>query len=537
MTNREIASMFNELAVMLELHEENEFKIKTYANAYLALRKLDINLLEQSKEENKTIRGIGASIADKIEEIKLTSTFVAYEEMKAKTPEGIRQIIKIKGLGPKKVKAIWRDLGIESIGELLYACQENRLLKLKGFGQKLQDEVIANIQFLTANQHLYLFPHLEIVASEIYKSLVELNPNARIEWTGEFRKRVQVLDKLEVVSDVQLMKSDAFTPHTNGHFLYLDRYPICFYHADTSSFEKELCLSTLGSDEFMSIVNQASFPDNATELEFIQSVFGKWIPAECRDLSSWNDFNADLLVDDHSIKGVVHNHSTYSDGLYSIREMALECIRLGYEYFVISDHSKTASYANGLSIEHVEMQWREIEQLNKELSPFKIFKSIESDILGNGDLDYDADILSQFDLVIASIHQNLNMDLDKAMSRLITAIENPFTRILGHPTGRLLLSRKGYPVDFKKLIDACAANGVVVELNANPYRLDIDSTHIEYAQERQVLVSINPDAHNLKAIQDIKYGIQAARRGGLRKSNCLNTNNLENFEVWIKSKK
>ena len=167
MTNREIASMFNELAVMLELHEENEFKIKTYANAYLALRKLDINLLEQSKEENKTIRGIGASIADKIEEIKLTSTFVAYEEMKAKTPEGIRQIIKIKGLGPKKVKAIWRDLGIESIGELLYACQENRLLKLKGFGQKLQDEVIANIQFLTANQHLYLFPHLEIVASEI----------------------------------------------------------------------------------------------------------------------------------------------------------------------------------------------------------------------------------------------------------------------------------------------------------------------------------------------------------------------------------
>jgi DNA polymerase (family 10) len=215
----------------------------------------------------------------------------------------------------------------------------------------------------------------------------------------------------------------------------------------------------------------------------------------------------------------------------------MECMRLNYEYFVISDHSKTASYANGLNIDRLYTQWNEIDSINKEFPSFKVFKSIESDILSNGDLDYDDEILGKFDLVIASIHQNLNMDLDKAMIRLIKAVENPFTRILGHPTGRLLLSRKGYPVDFIKLIDACAANNVVIELNSNPYRLDMDYSHIDYAQEKGVLISINPDAHNLLAIQDVKYGIMAARRGNLQKSNCLNTMNLADFETWISSKK
>lgn len=253
------------------------------------------------------------------------------------------------------------------------------------------------------------------------------------------------------------------------------------------------------------------------EREYFRSINKSYIPAECRDLDDFSLFKEEELIEEGDIKGVIHNHSTYSDGLYSIAEMAKECIKLGYSYLVVSDHSKSAGYANGLSIERVEMQWREIDQLNIQLAPFKIYKSIESDILSDGSLDYDADLLAGFDLVIASIHSNLKMNEDKAMLRLIRAIENPYTRILGHPTGRLLLSRPGYPVDYKKMIDACISNDVVIELNANPMRLDLDWRWIPYAQDRGAIISINPDAHNLKGIRDIRFGVQAARKGGLKK--------------------
>jgi DNA polymerase (family 10) len=239
------------------------------------------------------------------------------------------------------------------------------------------------------------------------------------------------------------------------------------------------------------------------------------------------------LIQPGDVKAVIHSHSNWSDGANTIEEMARECIRKGYEYLVISDHSKTAVYANGLSELRIKEQHRYIDELNKKLAPFKIFKSIESDILNDGSLDYANEVLQTFDLVIASVHSNLKMTEEKAMARLINAISNPYTTILGHPTGRLLLSRKGYPIDHKRIIDVCAEKGVVIEINAHPRRLDLDWQWIEYATEKKVLLSIDPDAHFLEGFNDIKYGVLVAQKGGLTKEQNLSSFMLQQFEEFL----
>ena len=258
-----------------------------------------------------------------------------------------------------------------------------------------------------------------------------------------------------------------------------------------------------------------------------------------RQVKNWPD-----LIQPEDIKAIIHSHSRWSDGDNTLEQMAEECIKRGLEYLVISDHSKTAVYANGLSEERIREQHRQIDLLNeqyKDLSggrqAFRIFKSIESDILGDGSLDYTNNILSTFDLVIASVHSNLKMSEEKAMMRLIKAIENPYTTILGHMTGRLLLSRNGYPVDHKKIIDACAANHVVIELNAHPRRLDIDWRYIDYAIDKGVLISIDPDAHSLDGYNDIRYGVLAAQKAGLTKEQNLSSFSLKEFEKFLADRK
>ncbi len=246
------------------------------------------------------------------------------------------------------------------------------------------------------------------------------------------------------------------------------------------------------------------------------------------------------LVTWESLKGILHNHSTYSDGQHSLEQMATYCKELGFEYLGIADHSQSATYASGLLITKVQQQHAEIEQLNKKLSldrPFKILKGIESDILGDGSLDYPDEVLASFDYIVASVHSNLTMNEARATERLVRAIENPYTTILGHPTGRLLLSRKGYPIDYKEVIDCCAANGVVIEINASPYRLDLDWRWIQYALERNVMLSINPDAHEMQGYHDMHYGVAVARKGGLTKNMTFNALSLVDMEAYLSKKK
>ncbi|HQV98445.1 MAG TPA: helix-hairpin-helix domain-containing protein [Saprospiraceae bacterium] len=540
LNNKQIAGKFDLLAKLMELHDDNPFKIKTYANAYLSLRKLEGNLAEMSKAELASIKGVGSTVADKIKELVETGEMKALEKFREMTPEGIQQMLSIKGLGPKKVKQIWKEMEIETIGELLYACNENRLVAYSGFGPKIQADIIEKLEYFQASQGKFLYAHVHKQAEKCLELIKTKQTSTKIEICGDVRRMMPEVKGIELLSDAALV--DIFPEIESMEYIddqwYFMAIPIFIYVTESARFDQEL-FRLNSSESFYAAFSNEELSAGDDQLIFKNKGL-PFIPAEFRehtDALSKNESYIQNLIEVEDIQGIVHNHSTYSDGLHTLKEMADYVRDSGFKYFVISDHSKSAGYASGLNEESVLMQWNEIENLNNQFADgFKIYKGIESDILTDGSLDYSDDILAGFDIVIASVHSGLNMDEEKATRRLITAIENPYTRILGHPTGRLLLARRGYPVDYKKVIDACAANNVVIELNANPQRLDVDWTWIPYALDKHVKVAINPDAHSKESIHYIKYGVAAARKGGLTKDMCLNTMNKEAFDQWLSRK-
>jgi DNA polymerase (family 10) len=540
LNNKQIAGKFDLLAKLMELHDDNPFKIKTYANAYLSLRKLEGNLAEMSKAELASIKGVGSTVADKIMELVETGEMKALEKFREMTPEGIQQMLSIKGLGPKKVKQIWKEMEIETIGELLYACNENRLVAYSGFGPKIQADIIEKLEYFQASQGKFLYAHVHKQAEKCLELIQTKQTSTKIEICGDVRRMMPEVKGIELLSDAALV--DIFPEIESMEYIddqwYFMAIPIFIYVSESARFDQELFRLNC-SESFFSAFSNEELSVGDDQMVFKNKGL-PFIPAEFRehtDALSKNESYIQNLIVVEDIQGIVHNHSTYSDGLHTLKEMADYVRDSGFKYFVISDHSKSAGYASGLNEESVLMQWNEIENLNNQFADgFKIYKGIESDILTDGSLDYSDDILAGFDLVIASVHSVLNMDEEKATRRLITAIENPYTRILGHPTGRLLLARRGYPVDYKKVIDACAANNVVIELNANPQRLDLDWTWIPYALDKHVKVAINPDAHSKESIHYIKYGVAAARKGGLTKDMCLNSMNKEAFDQWLSRK-
>ena len=540
LNNKQISSKFDLLAKLMELHDDNPFKIKTYANAYLSLRKLEGNLAEMSKAELASIKGVGSTVADKIKELVETGEMKALEKFREMTPEGIQQMLAIKGLGPKKVKQIWKEMEIETIGELLYACNENRLVAYSGFGPKIQADIIEKLEYFQASQGKFLYAHVHKQAEKCLELIKTKQTSTKIEICGDVRRMMPEVKGIELLSDAALV--DIFPEIESMEYIddqwYFMAIPIFIYVTESARFDQEL-FRLNSSESFYAAFSNEELSAGDDQLIFKNKGL-PFIPAEFRehtDTLSKNESYIQNLIVVEDIQGIVHNHSTYSDGLHTLKEMADYVRDSGFKYFVISDHSKSAGYASGLNEESVLMQWNEIENLNNQYKDgFKIYKGIESDILTDGSLDYSDDILAGFDLVIASVHSGLNMDEEKATRRLITAIENPYTRILGHPTGRLLLARRGYPVDYKKVIDACAANNVVIELNANPQRLDLDWTWIPYALDKHVKVAINPDAHSKESIHYIKYGVAAARKGGLTKDMCLNSMNKEAFDQWLSRK-
>ena len=542
MSNKEIAKVFQFLGKIMELHGENPFKTRSYSSAYITIRKLPIPLELMEVDDINQIPGVGKAISEKIQELLSTGTLQTLEKYTSITPEGIQNLLRIKGLGPKKVKTVWDELGIESPGELLYACNENRLVALKGFGEKTQTQLRKQLEYYFASAGKLHFATAEKLAIDLIESL-EAVTNARFEVTGELKRLLPIINQIEFLSDTEQSDKELSDNVEDLLFdeekeeLFFRDCPIVIIRTDDENWGMDM-LESSSTSEFLDALG--NYGPGEVEEEIFEALNFPFVPSEMREdgrvfeedyMNKLND-----VVDRSTIKGVIHNHSTYSDGVNTISEMVQACQLGGYDYLVMSDHSKSAFYANGLSIERVEQQWAEIDELNKGLKNFHVFKSIESDILSDGSLDYPDDILDGFDLVIASIHSNLKMDIDKATNRLIKAIENPYTRILGHPTGRLLLSREGYPIDYKKVIDACAENNVVIELNANPSRLDIDWTWIPYATEKGVKISINPDAHSTAGINDIIYGVHVARKAMLYNEDCLNTLNVSEFKNWIKSK-
>jgi DNA polymerase (family 10) len=551
MDNNAIADNFSLLAKLMDIHGENPFKTKTYAVAAFNIEKLPGQLKDTPREKIFGIKGIGESVGKKINEMLDTGELSVLKEYLQKTPPGVTEMLNIKGIGPKKINTIWKELQIESIGELLYACDENRLLLYKGFGEKTQKNIKEAIEFYMQNQGSFLYASIDELFPQVNAYLEKLFSADAVRVTGAFRRQEPVIDELEFViqgknEEIKPKFISAFPPELleekEDTLLYKlkNGLKLRLYTGNRNLAERQFL--TTGNKEFIEAFKKSfpaiKFPDKSTNDEIIfKEAKIQYVPPCLRESAKVIDRakknSLPVLIEPGDVKGLIHSHSNWSDGARTIEEMANELIKRGFEYLVISDHSKSAFYANGLSEERIKEQHRYVDELNSKLKPFKIFKSIESDILNDGSLDYADKILATFDLVITSVHSNLKMPEEKAMARLMRAIENPFTTILGHMTGRLLLSRNGYPVDHKKIIEACAKNHVVIELNAHPRRLDMDWKHIDYAIEKNVLISIDPDAHALEGFDDVKYGVLAAQKGGLTKENNLSSFSLKQFEDWL----
>lgn len=556
MENKQISRHLRFLSQLMELHEENPFKIKSIANAAFKVDKLPFSLAGKTVAELDKIDGIGKSIAEKIAELLETGTLKETESYLKNTPAGIIEMLGTKGIGPKKIVVIWHELHIDSVGELYYACNENRLIEAKGFGLKTQEQIRKTIEFNIASQGKFLYAQAEAIEHGLLQNLNASFTGIKTVSAGEFRRKLEIIKELVVVIETE-NREQLFSGLNEAAYLSFTAQDEQSWQGKTEhgmavklvlsgpeNFVKALFTAT-GDEEHvktvLSRITDADFQPNS-EQEIYQKAGLPFIEPELREGKYWVEKASagklPELITFKDLKGTLHNHSTSSDGVNTLEEMALYSRdQLRLEYFGICDHSKSAFYASGLGIEQVLQQMEEVGSLNKKLQNFHVFKGIESDILNDGSLDYPEEILEKFDFVVASIHSNLRMPEEKAMERLIKAIENPYTTILGHPTGRLLLSRNGYPVDYKKMIDACAANGVVIEINANPLRLDMDWRWHQYALEKGVWLSINPDAHRTTGLWDMHYGIHVARKGGLSKEQCLNALSATEIGAFFKAKK
>ncbi|PJJ84531.1 DNA polymerase/3'-5' exonuclease PolX [Mucilaginibacter auburnensis] len=555
MENKAIARKLRLLSQLMELHDENPFKIKSVANAAFKVDKLPFKLAEKDPTEVEKIDGIGKSLAGKIAELLQTGTIAEMDTLINNTPPGVVEMMGIKGIGPKKVAAIWRNMGIETVGELFYACNENRLIEAKGFGLKTQQDILKVIEFVMASHGKFLYAQVEPEAKMLMDELKSIFANNLIEFAGEYRRKCEIINELVIVVGTRDVEVAAGTLLTLSLLSNIEREGDCINAVTASGLkvkiyvvERRYFYTTLfiktGDDEHVKAVTELEVEESdqpESELLIYQKSGLTYIQPELREGKTFIEKAAadklPTLITFADLKGSLHNHSNWSDGVNTLQEMAAYCRdTLKLEYLGISDHSKTAVYAKGLSIERVLQQHEEIEHFNKTQTGFQIFKGIESDILSDGSLDYPEDILKRFDFIVASIHSNMKMDEEKATARLIKAIENPYTTILGHPTGRLLLARGGYPINYKKVIDACAANNVVIEVNSNPLRLDLDWRWHQYALDKGVWLSINPDAHRNEGFNDMHYGVLAARKGGLYKERCLNALSLPEITQFFKTK-
>ena len=431
------------------------------------------------------------------------------------------------------------------------------MIEAKGFGLKTQEEIKKIIEFKMAADGKFLYAKAQPLVLQLQESLAtwlnKVEDDALLGIAGEFRRLCEIVEEAVFIIGTENPEVIA-TELTTYELAFAETATNCFAAQTESGLNIKLFVvpkSNFYLDYFRLTGNQ-NHVNKVLELtgdhlfsseeDIYQKAGLDFILPELREdlgeIELAKQRQLPQLIDHSDLKGSLHNHSDWSDGVHTLEEMALYCKDvLNLEYLGICDHSKSAFYANGLNEQRVYAQHQLINELNLKLAPFKIFKGIESDILYDGSLDYDEATLKTFDFVVASVHSQLKMSQEKATERLIKAIENPYTTILGHPTGRLLLSRKGYEIDFRKVIDACATNNVVIEVNANPLRLDLDWRWHRYALEKGVLLAINPDAHRKEGFLDMNYGVLVARKGGLVAEKCLNAFSLDQISAFFESKK
>ncbi len=522
MNNLIIAEQLHQLAKLMELHQENPFKVKAIATASSVIEKLNQDIDEKNYTQLGQIKGIGKNILEKIHEVLLYGKIKELEQYESHTPPSVIEMLQVRGLGAARVYKLWKEAGIESIEQLIEAAENNQLTNIKGFTKKTQESILENAHFYLKNRNKLQLGVAMGIAHNVISFLRA--HDISVEITGELRRHCEIITRIDLIAKQHVDK------YLESHIKTLSPIPVIIHKSNEKDYAKDLFLTT-GSEAFLSSLPLHFLSDDrhyASEKDIFRRMNMPYIIPPQRESISEYAFVRDIPythkpIEYSDIKGILHCHTTYSDGLHSLQQMADYCREQGFEYLGICDHSQTAKYAGGLSPENVLKQFKEIDEYNHHHSDFKILKGIESDILKNGELDYENDLLQQFDFVVASIHQHFEMDEKEATARLIKAIENPYTNILGHLTGRLLLIRKGYPVNHKKIIDACAANKVAIELNANTYRLDIDWRYLNYCMEKGVKIAINPDAHSTTAMHDTKYGIMVAQKAGIEKEHVINT--------------
>ena len=551
----------------MELHDENPFKVRAMEGTATVLDALSFPVAEAERSGLPDRTGLSKAAAAKVAELLDTGTFSDLQRLLDTTPPGVVEMLGIKGIGPKKIRSLWRELGLETIEQLREAAETDQVSQLKGFGKKTQDSILEALEFAGQSKGKLLYPQAEKLGEELARLLRDGLKTEQVAVAGEIRRRLETVETVQLVAAAgqpaaahQLLNATVGLvpdPRRSGPFAWRGtaresgtRVEVLLVAPE--DFTTEVFLNSAAeahlNESFTQSLNHAITLRQLARREKFQqeeALYEKaglqFIAPELREglgeIALAADQKLPRLLEDGDLRGSLHNHSTYSDGNHSVREMATWLRDHGYEYLGLCDHSQAAHYAHGLSVERVHQQHQEIDQLNAELAPFRIFKGIESDILGDGSLDYPSEVLASFDFIVASVHSNLKMDEAKATNRLLRAIENPYTTMLGHPTGRLLLRRQGYPINHKAVIDACAQHQVIIEINANPWRLDLDWRWVRYALDQGVSLSINPDAHHTNGYEDMRYGVLMGRKGHLTKEMTFNAKSVEEVAAYFEARK
>ncbi len=549
---KEIVGLIENFADLLEFTGGNKFKVSAFKNGANILRRLEGDPEEMLRTgELKNVRGIGKGILGVIEEFSTEGKVEEYENLLEQVPRGIMDVMNVRGLGAKKVKVLHEVLGIEDLDDLAGACVEGKVAELKGFGEKTQESIMKEVLRIKRGAGYMLLHHAEAHAKNVLRIVEQCECSERFELTGELRRATEIVSRIEVIIsgsryvelEEELSKLFVIKEVTRDHLSVKlnsehNGRKVVLHLCKPENYGDVLCATTGAKGFTEKYLKDVCSGNHENEEEIFSEKGVSFVIPEMREEEYFTTSevlreNSDLTSE--ALKGMFHFHTTWSDGQNSLEEMIEKARSRGYEYAAVCDHSKSAFYANGLTEERVLDQKKEIEEVSAKLG-FPIYHGIESDILRDGSLDYSDDFLGNFDFIVASVHSIFGLPEEEMTARIIGAVENKYANLLGHPTGRLLLSRDPYRVDMKKVIDACAANDVAIEINASPFRLDLDWRLIYYARERGCRFAINPDAHSTEGIDDDRFGIRVARKGGMKRGDVINCFSENEFKKYISKK-
>jgi DNA polymerase (family 10) len=576
MTKDDVAAALDEIGTLLALKGENDFKCRAYTAGARTISQLpgDLKQLVETKKL-KDVRGIGEALVEKITTLVTTGRLPYLDELRASVPPGLIEMLRLPGVGPKKVKALHDSLAIDSIDKLKAACEAGDVAKLKGFGEKTANRILEGINFLGTVGNRVRLDKGVALGERLLEKVRAMPGVIRAELCGSVRRRRETVKDIDIVASATDAAPimDAFVKlpevlQVVGHgetkssivaemnlgrekvvlnadlrVVSDEQFPVTVLHF-TGSKEHNIRLRQRAIERGLSLNEYAltgwkkKLPDEAAVYKALDLV---WVPPELReDTGEVDAAEKDALpelIQVKDVRGVFHNHTTASDGTATLEEMALATKALGLEYFGVGDHSQSLTVANGLSPARIKKQWEEIDALNKKLKGITILKGTECDILEDGSLDYSDELLAGFDYVVASVHTLFGLDEAKQTARVCKALSHPAVTMLGHATGRLLLRRDGYKIDLDKVLEAAAAHGKMIEINAQPDRLDLDWKYVKRAKELGIPLVINPDAHSTDDLALYVWGVDVARRGWLTKDDVFNTRGVDEVMKELKKRK